>query len=56
MLCYRDMTFCDSDCANRECFRNLTPEHRQKSIDLDLPVAKANFWFNCKAYEAPPAV
>jgi len=55
MLCYRDQAWCHTDCVNTECFRNLTPEHRAKAIELDLPVCYANFWFGCKSYVAPPA-
>ena len=28
MLCYRDMTFCSSDCKNEECFRHFGAEQK----------------------------
>ena len=28
MLCYKDMTFCSSDCKNEECFRHFGTEQK----------------------------
>lgn len=28
MICFRDQTFCASDCQNTECFRHYGPEEK----------------------------
>ena len=56
MLCYKDKTFCKSDCVNAECHRYLSEEIRQGARrwwnhDPDnAPIAMANFSSNCEAY------
>lgn len=56
MICYRDKTFCGSDCVNRECGRNFTPEDAILAREWggeDAPVAYANFSAQCAEYIAP---
>lgn len=56
MLCYKDMTFCRSDCKNSQCFRFFSEEVREGSRkwwshDPDnAPIAFANFSNNCDGY------
>lgn len=59
MICYKDRAFCSSDCVNRECYRNLTPELREGarrwwSHDPDnVPIAFSDFSKDCVAYIKP---
>lgn len=32
MICYKDKTFCSSDCTNSSCFRFFSEEERQGAI------------------------
>lgn len=56
MICYRDMTFCSSDCTNAECYRNFTPEVKEGSRRWwshdpeNAPVAFSDFSKLCKGY------
>lgn len=50
MICYKDQTFCMSDCTNDMCFRFVTEEIREKSIALGLPMAYADFSKKCEGY------
>lgn len=55
MICYRDMTFCASDCENKECQRCVTDEVRDAAEEWwggkDYPIAKANFHLSCEEYK-----
>lgn len=54
MICYRDRTFCNSDCTNEECQRNYTKERHEQNINgVNLPVAMADFSKNCDRYQEP---
>ena len=57
MICYRDKTFCGSDCVNRWCTRNFTPEDAKRAREWwgedGAPVAYANFNDGCADYIAP---
>ena len=57
MMCYRDMTFCSSDCKNTECFRNFTPTVKEQAIEWwgseDVPIAYADFSDGCDEYTPP---
>lgn len=58
MICFRDMTFCASDCTNTLCRRNFGPddafEARQWWGSDDYPVAwSAAFKVDCPDYLAP---
>lgn len=49
-LCYKDQTYCLSDCTNRNCHRFVTEEIREQAIALGLPMAYADFSKNCEEY------
>ena len=53
MLCYKDRTFCSSDCTNRDCYRYLTPEDRNRAAEMDLPIAWSDFSDTCPDYKEP---
>ncbi len=49
MICYKDMTFCSRDCANKECKRNK--KNINKPPDLEwMPVAYSDFK-DCKRFK-----
>lgn len=56
MICYKDRTFCNSDCINTSCFRNFTDTERRGtrmwwSHDPDnVPIAMADFSKDCGDY------
>lgn len=50
MICYRDMTFCQSDCVNTECVRYLSDEVFDGAEHMMLPLALADFSRDCKEY------
>lgn len=56
-LCYKDRTFCLSDCVNTTCFHHFGEEERKGarlwwSHDPDhVPVAMSDFSKNCKDYK-----
>ncbi len=56
MICYKDRTFCNSDCINTSCHRNFTADERRGarmwwSHDPDnAPIAMADFSKDCEAY------
>lgn len=57
MICYRDMTFCESDCINRLCSRNFN-ENDAAAARIwwggdDAPVAFADFSKDCAEYRGP---
>lgn len=57
MLCYKDKTFCYSDCTNSKCYRFFGEEERIGSRkwwshDPDnAPIAFSDFSKNCEDYE-----
>lgn len=51
MICYRDKTFCDSDCSNTACSRYLSEQDQDNAQDLGLPIALCNFSIDCAEYE-----
>ena len=55
MICFLDRSFCSSDCINRECPRNFTPELK-RAAEGPTPVAFANYREGCNSYLAPAAV
>ena len=62
MICFRDMTFCSSNCTNTDCHRHFGPEEQEaarvwwgEDKDWDAPVAFSDFSANCAAYQAPLA-
>lgn len=49
MICYKDKTFCASDCTNKSCHR-----HKSQLPPIPpLPVSFANFKETCEDYQAP---
>jgi len=52
-LCYLDRSFCNSDCVNEMCFRNLTPEHQEQARKLDLLISFMDFRTGCNQYQSP---
>lgn len=59
MICYKDMTFCSSDCTSTDCYRYFGVTHMQAarqwwSHDPDnAPIAWADFSGNCDEYMEP---
>lgn len=50
MICYRDQSWCQSDCINRECFRYLSDDVKTRANEVGLPIATADFSQDCKDY------
>lgn len=53
MLCYKDRTFCNSDCINTECYRYYDEGVAQDARNFGLPVALADFHKTCDYYLPP---
>lgn len=57
MFCFKDMTFCDSDCTNTKCHRFFGDQKRAEAIvwwgGTDFPIAVANFSKDCDGYKKP---
>jgi hypothetical protein len=60
MICYKDKTFCSSDCVNTQCFRYFSDEDRQGShkwaeqLNLDFaPIAWSDYSDSCPLYKSP---
>lgn len=55
-LCYKDQTFCSSDCKNTTCFRHWTDELHQQAREWwdhdpdNAPVAFSDFSKTCPGY------
>jgi hypothetical protein len=54
MLCYRDRTYCSSDCTNAACDRFVSEEVTVKAQNFGLPLCLGDLSPRCKEY-APPA-
>ena len=58
MMCFRDMTFCTSDCTNRKCHRHYSEEVRKAARQWwgndDAPIAFSDFSDSCPEYTPPP--
>jgi len=56
-MCYKDRTFCDSDCTQSSCYRFFSSEQKEGarrwwSHDPDnAPIAFSNFSKTCEAYK-----
>lgn len=56
MICYKDKTFCGSDCVNVGCHRYFSEEEREnarkwwKHDPDNAPVAFSDFSKNCPGY------
>lgn len=55
MLCFKDQTFCASDCKNDTCFRHFTDETHQAAREWwggdDAPIAFSDFSKTCPGYK-----
>lgn len=62
MLCFRDTSFCSSDCINTACSRHFSPDDeaaakewaRRSGFDEgEMPVAWADYSDGCEEYRKP---
>ena len=57
MICFRDMTFCGSDCTNTYCRRHFSEQvvfaAREWWGGDDAPIALSDFSQDCDEYCAP---
>lgn len=57
MMCFRDMTFCSSDCTNEGCLRHFGEADKEAAKRWwggdDAPVAYCDFSPMCVLYAAP---
>lgn len=51
MICYKDRTFCKSDCTQRSCYRYYDEEVAKDAEDFGLPVALSDFSNDCQWYK-----
>ena len=55
MICYKDITFCQSDCVNTECSRNLTADVEARARSWwggeGAPIAVSDFSDDCEHYQ-----
>lgn len=51
MICYKDRTYCKSDCVVTECYRYLSKEESIRASSLGLPLALSDFSVVCSAYK-----
>lgn len=55
MLCFHDMSFCSSDCRNKDCRRFFSPKLREEAKRWwgsdDAPVAFSDFSGGCDKYQ-----
>lgn len=53
-LCYKDQTFCSSDCKNDTCFRHFTDEIHEAARKWwggdNAPIAFSDFSKTCPGY------
>jgi hypothetical protein len=59
MMCYRDMTFCNAKCQNKECHRQITDKVIEGGTkwwgSTDFPIAISDFSIDCKEYQSDDA-
>ena len=59
MICYKDMTFCDAFCANKECYRYFGKEQDEGARKWwshdpeNAPVAFSDFSEGCPGFIDP---
>lgn len=60
MICFRDMTFCGSDCANTDCHRHFGEDDSKaaqewwgEDSEHGAPVAYCDFSKDCPEYKKP---
>jgi len=52
MICYRDMSFCQSDCTNTECPRFISEAAVEGSEKTGLPLSVSDFSETCPEYKS----
>ena len=59
-MCYRDKTFCESDCINKECVDLLTKQVKADAHKWwgkeDAPIMVADFSKTCPDYIKPKEI
>jgi hypothetical protein len=58
VICFRDKTFCGSDCVNATCHRHFGPADKAAAVAWwgggeDAPIAYADFSSTCADYQRP---
>ena len=53
MICYKDRTFCSSDCTEKACYRYLSPTDEIRAKELNLPIALSDYSNVCRYYKGP---
>jgi hypothetical protein len=53
MICYKDKTFCSSDCLNQECYRYADAGTEKDAEEFGLPMAWSDFSKTCPYYLPP---
>lgn len=58
MICFRDKSFCGSDCINSDCTRYFSDADWEEAkkwwgADENIPIAFDDFAKDCPAYVAP---
>jgi hypothetical protein len=59
MMCFRDMSFCSSNCTNVGCHRHYGPDEKEaarrwwRDMPGEAPVAFMDFSPNCRDYIPP---
>jgi hypothetical protein len=50
MICYRDRSYCDSDCRNTTCDRFVSQQLINDANAFGLPLALTDYSKNCPGY------
>lgn len=53
MICYKDKTFCKSDCTRTDCYRFLSDEDIERAKEMELPLALSDYTEVCFWYDSP---
>ena len=53
MICYKDQTFCRSDCINQECYRYYDSGVAEDALKSGLPIATCDYSKTCDFYLSP---
>ena len=51
MICYKDKTFCDSDCVKEDCYRYLSDDEEKRAKRCGLLIALCDYSRECNDYE-----
>lgn len=52
-LCYRDRSYCASDCVNHTCSRFVSPAIAADAARLGLPISYTDYRTRCGSYIPP---